>query len=120
MMDEMNYPLEQFTDWIIFMSLYNEIVQRNGKNKSLCSENSALAWEYARTFPKGHWSFSDQDVEKNGMELTHKPDGAWNHVAEIMMLNFRESGHPVFRGSRAVNRGTLKSKGGGTLSIHWW
>ena len=28
-----------------------------------------------------------------------------------MMLNFAESGHPVFRATSAVERGELKSKG---------
>ena len=35
------------------------------------------------------------------------------------MLNFRESGHPVFRGSSAFERGDFKSKGKGYLSIHF-
>ena len=35
-----------------------------------------------------------------------------------MMIKFRESGHPVFRATSPLSRGTLKSKGGGKLSIH--
>ena len=35
-----------------------------------------------------------------------------------MMINFYESGHPVFRGSGALERGDLKSKGIGKSSIH--
>ena len=35
------------------------------------------------------------------------------------MLNFSESGHPVFRGSSALERGDLKSKGKGQLSVHF-
>ena len=34
------------------------------------------------------------------------------------MIKFRESGHPVFRATSQLSRGTLKSKGGGKLSIH--
>ena len=30
-----------------------------------------------------------------------------------------ESGHPFFRATSALERGTLKSKGGGKLSIHF-
>ena len=40
-------------------------------------------------------------------------------VAESMMIKFRESGHPVFRATSPLSRGTLKSKGGGKLSIHF-
>ena len=44
-----------------------------------------------------------------------KPQGEWDRVAELMIIKFGESGHPVFRSSRGV----LKSKGGGKLSIHY-
>ena len=36
-----------------------------------------------------------------------------------MMLNSSESGHPFFRGSSTFERGDLKSKGKGKLSIHF-
>ena len=50
---------------------------------------------------------------------TYKPNGKWDRVAEDMMLNFSESGHPVFRRSSALERGDLKSKGQGQLSKHF-
>ena len=37
-----------------------------------------------------------------------------------MMINFGESGHPVFRATGPFSRGTLKSKGGGQLSVHFY
>ena len=37
-----------------------------------------------------------------------------------MMIKFRESGHPVFRATSKLSRGTLKWKAGGTLSIHFF
>ena len=36
-----------------------------------------------------------------------------------MMIKFGESGHPVFRATSPFSRGTLKTKGGGKLSIHF-
>ena len=36
-----------------------------------------------------------------------------------MMIKFGESGHPVFRATSPLFRRTLKSKGGGKLSIHF-
>ena len=36
-----------------------------------------------------------------------------------MMIKFRESRHPVFRATSPLSRGTLRSKGGGKLSIHF-
>ena len=35
------------------------------------------------------------------------------------MIKFGESGHPVFRATSPLSRGTLKSKGGGKLSTHF-
>ena len=36
-----------------------------------------------------------------------------------MMLEFAESGHPIFRATSPLSRGRLKSKGHGKLSIHY-
>ena len=36
-----------------------------------------------------------------------------------MLIRFSESGHPVFRATSPLSRGTLQSKGGGKLSIHF-
>ena len=48
-----------------------------------------------------------------------RPQGEWDRVGESMMIRFGEGGHPVFRATSLVSRGTLKSKGGGQLSIHF-
>ena len=36
-----------------------------------------------------------------------------------MKMEFSESGHPVFCATSPLSRGTLKSKGGGKLSVHF-
>ena len=51
---------------------------------------------------------------------TDRPQGEWDRVAELMMIKFGESEHPVFRATSPLSRGTLKSKGGGKLSIHFY
>ena len=40
-------------------------------------------------------------------------------MAEKMMSEFAESGHPIFRATSPMSRGQLKSKGHGKLSIHF-
>ena len=45
--------------------------------------------------------------------------GARDHIADEMLLEFAESGHPIFRASTPLSRGILKSKGHGKLSIHF-
>ena len=76
---------------------------------------------YAKKFPHGCWSFMVPGCEKKwyGTHVS-RPNGEWNNTAEVVMLNFAESGHPVFRATRALERGELKkSKGGGQKSIHF-
>ena len=40
-------------------------------------------------------------------------------MAERMMLEFAESGCPIFRATSPLSRGKLKSKGHGKLAIHY-
>ena len=58
------------------------------------------------------------DPRRNGAE-PHKPDGEWDKLFEGMMLNFADSGHPVFRASSALERGDLRNKGKGVKTIHF-
>ena len=69
---------------------------------------------------RGHWSFLGPGSEKKwyGTDVC-KPDRQWDEVAENMMINSAESGHPIFRASSASKRGELKSKGKGMKSIHF-
>ena len=70
----------------------------------------------ARRFLRGHRSFLGPGSETKWYGThTYKPNGKRDHAAEDMVINFGESGHPVFRGSSALERGDLKSKGKGTL-----
>ena len=63
---------------------------------------------------------SDHASEKKWYSsYNERPQGEWDEVAELMMIKFGESGHPVFRATSPLSRGTLKSKGGGKLSIHF-
>ena len=48
-----------------------------------------------------------------------QPQGQRDRVAELILIKFGESGHPVFRATSPSSRGTLKTKGGGQLSIHF-
>ena len=49
----------------------------------------------------------------------NSPQGAWDNIAEEMLLEFAESGHPIFRATTLLSRGQLKSKGHGKLLIHF-
>ena len=61
---------------------------------------------------------SDQVLKRSGILQRISPQGAWDNIAEEMLLEFEESGHPTFRATTPLSRGILKSKGHGKLSIH--
>ena len=43
----------------------------------------------------------------------------WDHIVAKMLLDFEESGCPIFRGTTPLSRRNPKSKGHGKLSIHY-
>ena len=82
--------------------------------------NATFVSVFAKKIPAGCWLFLGPGSEKKWYSTyTERPRGEWDRVAELMMIKFRESGHPVFRATSLLSRGTLKSKGGGKLSIHF-
>ena len=73
----------------------------------------------ARRFGKGQWSFIGPGSEKKLYSSENSPQGAWDDIAELMLLEFVESGHPIFRATTPLSRGFLKSKRHEKLSIHF-
>ena len=119
-MSKMSEQPEEFTGRIIFMSMFNGISWRSEDNEQECDANAKLVSIYARRFPPGRWSFLGPESEKKWYSTRgSRPQGEWDRVAEFLMVKFRESGHPVFRATSPLPRGTLKSNGGGKLSIHY-
>ena len=75
---------------------------------------------FAKRFPPGRWSFLGFGSESKWYSTyNERPEGEWDRVAELMVIRIRESGHPGFRATSPLSRGTLKSEGGGKLSIHF-
>ena len=82
--------------------------------------NARLVSLYARKFGKGQWSFIGPGCEKKWYSgEQNSPQGAWDYIADEMLLEFAESGHPIFRATTPLSRGIFKSKGHGELSIHF-
>ena len=97
-----------------------DISWRSQDNDQECELSANLVPFHARRFSPGRWSFLGLG-SKNKWYSTHdsKPQGEWDRVAELMMIKFGESKHPVFRSTSPLPRGVLKSKGGRKLSIHF-
>ena len=82
-------------------------------------KNADYMKTFARRFGIGQWSFIGPGSEKKWFPSENSQQGAWDNVAEQMLLEFAESGHPIFRATTPLSRGILKSKGRGKLSIHF-
>ena len=102
------------------MSMFNDISWDPEDNVKECESSAQLVSLYAKRFGAGQWSFIGPGSEKKWYS-THEysPQREWDRVAELMMIKFSESGLPVFRSTSPLSRRTLKSKGGGKLSIHF-
>ena len=110
---------ETFTGRILFMSMFNDISCDRYDNKDECLKNAEFVKTFAKRFGIGQWSFVGPGSEKKWYSSENSPQGAWDHIAEEMLLEFAESGHPIFRATTPLSRGQLKSKGRGKLSIHF-
>ena len=108
------------TGRILFMSMFNDISCGTKDNEKECLANARRVSLYARRFGKGEWSFKGPGSEKKWYSMKEdSPQEIWDHLAEKMLLEFAESGCPIFRATTPLSRGQLKSKGHGKLSIHF-
>ena len=110
---------ETFTGRILFMSMFNDISCDGKGNEEECVANAKVVKVLARKFGVGQWSFIGPGSEKKWYSAENSPQGAWDNIAEEMLLEFAESGHPTFRATTPFSRSKLKSKGHGKLSIHF-
>ena len=105
---------------IIFMSMFNDISCASKDNEQECLANDQLVSLYAKRFGEGQWSFIGPGSEKKWYSIKEdSPQGILDNMANIMMVTFRESGHPVFRATSPLSRSQLRSNGHGKLSIHF-
>ena len=99
----------QFQGRIIFMSMFSGIIWETKDTEQECIANPTLVCLFAKRFPAGHWSFLGSGSEtKWYFTYDERPQGEWDRVAELIVIKFRESGHPVFRATCPLSRGTLK------------
>ena len=99
--------------------MFNDISCDRKGNKDECLANAETVKVLARRCGIGQWSFIGPGLKRSGIlpRIAHKELG--DDIAEQMLLEFAESGHPTFLATTPLSRGTLKSKGRGKLSIHF-
>ena len=111
---------ENFTGRILFMSMFNDISCGTKDNEEECLAHAKVVSLFANKFGTGQWSFIGPGSEKTWYSMKEdSPQGIWDNIAERMLLEFAESGCPIFRATTPLSRGQLKSKGHGKLSIHF-
>ena len=102
------------------MSMFNDISCDKKDNEEECVANAKVVSILARKFGIGQWSSIGPGSEKMWYSMEeNSPQGFWDHIAEKMLLEFAESGCPIFRATSPLSRGRRKSKGHGKLSIHY-
>ena len=99
--------------------MFNDISCDRKGNKDECLANAETVKVLSRRFGFGQWSFVGPGSEKKWYSSENSPQGAWDDIAEQMLLEIAESGHLIFRATTPLSRGILKSKGHGKLSIHF-
>ena len=102
------------------MSMFNDISCDKKDNERECLANAKVISIFAKKVAVGQWSFIGPGSEKKWYSMEeNSPQGIWDHIAEKMLLEFAESGCPIFRATTPFTRGKLKSKGHGKLSVHF-
>ena len=119
LLSSMGQTPETFTGRILIMSMFNDISCDKNGNKDECLKNASFVKTFAGRFGIGQWSVIGPASEKKWYSAENSPQGTWDNIAEEMLLEFAESGHPAFRATTPLSKGQLKSKGRGKLSIHF-
>ena len=102
------------------MSMFNDISCDKKDNEEECVANAKVVSVLARKFGFGQRSFIGPTSENKWYSMEeNSPQGIWDHIAEKMLLEFAESGCPIFRAATPFSSGKLKNKGHGKLSIHF-
>ena len=118
LLSSMGQTPESFTGRILFMSMFKNILCHRYDNKDEL-RNANIVKTFAGRFGIGRWSFIGPGSERKWYPSENSPQGDWDHIAEDMLLEFAQSGHPIFRATTPLSRSQLKSKGRGKLSIHF-
>ena len=98
--------------------MFNDTSCDGKGNREECLAHARVVSLYERKFGTGQWSFIGPGSEKKWYSIEEdSPQGIWDNIAEKMLVEFAESGCPIFRATTPFSRGQLRSKGHGKLWI---
>ena len=99
-------------NYILFLRrCFNDISCGTRDNEQQSLANARLVSLYVRKFGKGQWSFIGSGSEKKRYSMKgDSPQGICDKLAEKMLIEFAESGCPIFRATTLVQRFTQKQR----------
>ena len=101
------------------MSMFNDMSCGTQGNERECLANAQDVSTYAKKFGIGQWSFIGPGSEMKWYFMEENSlQGIWDRIAEKMLVEFAESGCPIFRAT-TLSKGKVRSKGHEKLSIHF-
>ena len=103
LLSDLEQTPETITGRILFVSMFNDISCDRYDNKDECLRNAESVKVFARRFGIGQWSFIGPGSEKKWYSSENSPQGAWDNIAEQMLLEFAASGHPIFRATTPLS-----------------
>ena len=115
--------------WQTFYELENFFCLRHWKYLKTMKRNVLLIPHLClysqKDFQQDVGRSSDLGQKQSGIPLSKKwPGGKWDRVAELMMIKFGESGHPVFRATSPLSRGNAQKQRRWeiiyTFLCRWW
>ena len=105
---------ETFTRRILFMSMFNDISCDKKDHGEECLENAKVVSIFANKLGIRQWSFVGPSSEKKWFSVVeNSPQRIWDIIEEKILVEFADSGCPIFRVTTPLSRCNLKSKGHG-------
>ena len=85
---------------------FNDFSHGTKDNEEECLPHAKVVVPYARKFGTGQWSFMEPGSEKKWHSMEgNSPQGIFDKWAEKMLVEFAESGCPIFRATTPLSRG---------------
>ena len=90
--------------------MFNDISCDRNDNKDECLKNANYVKTFAGRFGIGQWSFIGPGSEKKWYSSENSPQGAWDSIADKMLLEFAGSGHPNFPCNDSIVQGSAQKQ----------
>ena len=111
--------LESMENQLSWVEYFPKIHIYWDSSRDHCIVNSNEVRDYAKRFRRRHWSIlCPEHEEKWHGTYSHEPEAKWDNEAGQMIEHIAGSGHPIFRGTSALNRGIVSIQGV-TNTIHF-